>query len=32
MRGKNNLFGLDALVDMATAGGLHIAMRVIETA
>lgn len=32
MRGKINLFGLDALVNMATAAGLHIEMRVTETA
>ena len=32
MRGKINLFGLDALVNMATAAGLHIEMRVSETA
>ena len=31
MRGKINLFGLDALVNMATAAGLHIEMRVLET-
>lgn len=30
MRGKINLFGLDALVNMATAAGLHIEMRVHE--
>ena len=30
MRGKINLFGLDALVDMATAAGLHVEMRVFE--
>ncbi len=30
MRGKINLFGLDALVNMATAAGLHIEMRVTE--
>ena len=30
MRGKINLFGLDALVNMATAAGLHIEMRVAE--
>ena len=30
MRGKINLFGLDALVNMATAAGLHIEMRVLE--
>ena len=32
MRGKINLFGLDALVNMATAAGLHVEMRVLETA
>ncbi|MCL2160835.1 MAG: helix-turn-helix domain-containing protein [Betaproteobacteria bacterium] len=32
MRGKINLFGLDALVNMATAAGLHIEIRVSETA
>ena len=32
MRGKISLFGLDALVNMATAAGLHIEMRVIESA
>ena len=32
MRGKINLFGLDALVNMATAVGLHIEMRVCEAA
>lgn len=32
MRGKINLFGLDALVNMATAAGLHIEMRVSESA
>lgn len=31
MRGKINLFGLDALVNMVTAAGLHIEMRVLET-
>ena len=30
MRGKINLFGLDALVNMATAAGLHVEMRVLE--
>ena len=30
MRGKINLFGLDALVNMAAAAGLHIEMRVVE--
>lgn len=32
MRGKISLFGLDALVNMATAAGLHIEMRVLEGA
>jgi predicted XRE-type DNA-binding protein len=32
MRGKINLFGLDALVNMVTAAGLHIEMRVLEAA
>lgn len=32
MRGKINLFGLDALVNMATAAGLHIELRVLEAA
>ena len=32
MRGKINLFGLDALVNMATAAGLHIEMRVLDVA
>jgi predicted XRE-type DNA-binding protein len=32
MRGKINLFGLDALVNMATAAGLHIEMSVLEAA
>jgi predicted XRE-type DNA-binding protein len=32
MRGKIDLFELDALVNMATAAGLHIEMRVLETA
>ncbi|MGZ2744270.1 helix-turn-helix domain-containing protein [Burkholderia stagnalis] len=31
MRGKINLFGLDTLVNMATAAGLHIEMRVQES-
>ncbi len=30
MRGKINLFGLDSLVNMATAAGLRIEMRVLE--
>lgn len=32
MRGKINLFGLDALVNMAVAAGLHIEMRVRDVA
>ncbi len=32
MRGKINLFGLDALVNMASAAGLHIELRVREAA
>ncbi|MEN4920572.1 XRE family transcriptional regulator [Achromobacter spanius] len=32
MRGKINLFGLDALVNMAVAAGLHVEMRVHEAA
>ena len=32
MRGKINLFGLDALVNMAAAAGLHVEMRVLEAA
>lgn len=31
MRGKINLFGLDALVNMATAAGLHIELRVLDS-
>ena len=31
MRGKIELFSLDTLVNMATAAGLHIEMRVLET-
>ncbi|MFN5880746.1 MAG: helix-turn-helix domain-containing protein [Burkholderiales bacterium] len=30
MRGKINLFGLDALVNMASAAGLQIELRVLE--
>ncbi len=30
MRGKIYLFGLDALVNMAAAAGLHIELRVLE--
>ncbi len=32
MRGKINLFGLDALVNMATAAGMHVEMRVRKAA
>ena len=32
LRGKINLFGLDTLVNMAAAAGLHIELRVMETA
>lgn len=32
MRGKINLFALDALVNMAAAAGLHIEMRILEAA
>ena len=32
MRGKINLFGLDALVNMIAAAGMHIEMRVLEAA
>jgi len=32
MRGKINLFGLDALVNMAVAAGLHIELRILESA
>jgi predicted XRE-type DNA-binding protein len=32
MRGKINLFGLDALVNMATAAGLHVEVRVRDAA
>ena len=32
MRGKIGLFGLDALVNMATAAGLHVEMRVLRAA
>jgi predicted XRE-type DNA-binding protein len=32
MRGKIDLFGLDVLVNMATAVGLHIEMRISEAA
>ncbi|MCZ2098426.1 MAG: XRE family transcriptional regulator [Anaerolineae bacterium] len=32
MRGKINLFGLDALVNMAAAAGLYIDLRIRESA
>ncbi|AZS80522.1 XRE family transcriptional regulator [Achromobacter spanius] len=32
MRGKINLFALDALVNMATAAGLHVQMTIQEAA
>lgn len=32
VRGKINLFGLDALVNMAAAAGLHVEMRISEAA
>lgn len=32
MRGKINLFGLDALVNMAAAAGRHIDLRIRESA
>ena len=32
MRGKIDLFGLDSLVNMAAAAGLHIEMRISEAA
>ena len=32
MRGKINLFGIDTLVNMAAAAGLHVEMRVREAA
>lgn len=32
MRGKINLFALDALVNMAAAAGLHIEMHILEAA
>lgn len=30
MRGRINLFGLDALVNMAAAAGLHVELHVLE--
>ena len=32
MRGKISLFTIDALVNMATAAGLHVEIRVLEAA
>jgi predicted XRE-type DNA-binding protein len=32
MRGWVGLFGLDTLVNMAVAAGLHVEMRVVEAA
>ena len=32
MRGKINLFGIDALVNMAAAAGLHVEIRVSQAA
>lgn len=32
MRGKISLFGLDALVNMVVAAGLHVDMRIAEAA
>ena len=32
MRGKIELFGLDSLVNMAAAGGLHVKMHVARAA
>ena len=32
LRGKINLFGLDTLVNMVVAAGLHVEMRVLEAA
>ena len=32
MRGKINVFGLDALVNMATAAGLHVEIRILDAA
>jgi predicted XRE-type DNA-binding protein len=32
MRGKINLFGLDSLVNMAVATGLHVELRLTEAA
>jgi predicted XRE-type DNA-binding protein len=32
MRGRIDLFGLDTLVNMATAAGLHVKLRVLAAA
>jgi predicted XRE-type DNA-binding protein len=32
VRGKINLFGLDALVNMATAAGLQVELRILDVA
>jgi predicted XRE-type DNA-binding protein len=32
MRGKINLFGIDALVNMAAKAGLHVKLRLLEAA
>lgn len=32
IRGKINLFAIDALVNMAAAAGMHVEMRVLEAA
>ncbi len=32
MRGKINLFAIDALVNMAAAAGMHVEMRVLDAA
>jgi predicted XRE-type DNA-binding protein len=32
IRGKIGLFGLDALVNMAAAAGMHVEMRVLQAA
>lgn len=32
VRGKINLFGLDALVNIASAAGLHVEMHVLDAA
>ena len=32
MRGKIDLFGLDTLVNMVVAAGLHVEMRIAEAA